>query len=352
MFQEISVEELLGRLRNGEFSVIDVRSPSEFAEMTIPGSRNVPLFNDEERREVGTLYKQDSVEAAKEKGLEIVSRKLPAFIKEMEGIPGRKAVFCWRGGMRSRTAATLLDLYGLRAYRLSGGIRAYRRFVVQALEEYRLQMPCIVLNGYTGTGKTKILRLLSELGEPVLDLEGLAGHRGSIFGQVGLAPNNQKTFDSLLLHELIRLEGAPYILVEAESKRVGRVVLPEFLTSAKDRGMQYFIELPMEERVRNIIEDYQPETYGEVCLEAFRVIKRKIHTPIAQEIESHLMAGRYPEAVELLLVHYYDPRYEYAAQQYEGEPIRIKAENAEDACGQIRARLDAVRGKSEIRTKV
>lgn len=340
MFQDITVEELLARMKNGELTVVDVRSESEYEDSTIPGALNIPLFDDTERGEVGTLYKQVSIDAAKEKGLEIVSRKLPGFIKELEGLPGRKAVFCWRGGMRSKTAATLLGLYGIRVYRLNGGFRDYRKWVVHSLESYAVKPPCYVIHGHTGTGKTKMLRLLSQEGEAVIDLEGLAGHRGSIFGQVGLKPNNQKTFESLLLQDLQRTEQAERIWLEAESKRVGKAVLPEFLVQAKENGKHFRVELPMEERVKNILEDYRPEEHREECLKAFEVIQRRIHTPVAQEIEAHLLAARYAEAVELLLLHYYDPRYEHAAQQYAEEPVLISAGTADEAAVKL---LDYVR---------
>lgn len=331
MFQDITVEELLERMKNGEMALVDVRSESEYEDMTIPGSLNIPIFNDEERRQVGTLYKQVSVDAAKEKGLEIVSGKLPTFIKELEALPGRKAVFCWRGGMRSKTTATLMSLYGIRVYRLHGGIRSYRKWVVRMLESFKLDTPCYVLHGNTGSGKTKILRLLKEWGEPVLDLEGLAGHRGSIFGQVGLKPNNQKTFEALLLNDLLQYQDAPRLWMEAESKRVGRVVLPEFLVQSKEKGTHIRVEIPTEERVRNILEDYRPEEHHEECMKAFEYIERRIHTPIAHEIREHLEARRYYEAVELMLIHYYDPRYEHAALQYTEEPTVIQARNSEEA---------------------
>src|SRR5690606_12633367 len=182
-----------------------------------PGSVNIPLFDDEERAVIGTLYKQVSFEAAKQKGLEVVSAKLPQFIRQIAAIPGPKAVFCWRGGMRSKTTATLLSLMDIRVARLQGGFRSFRRWVVDYLEHYKLEAEAIVINGYTGSGKTKLLKQLEQMGLPVVDLEGMAGHRGSVFGQVGLTPNNQKTFESLLALRLKELTNSPYILIEAES---------------------------------------------------------------------------------------------------------------------------------------
>ncbi|MEB3100288.1 tRNA 2-selenouridine(34) synthase MnmH [Ferviditalea candida] len=335
MIQDVHVEELVNLIRTGKVTAVDVRSPQEYREATIPGSLNIPLFDDEERKEIGILYKQVSIQAAKERGLEIVSRKLPDFIKAFAQISGRKAVFCWRGGMRSKTTATVLSLMGIPAYRLHGGYRAYRKWVVDSLEAYRLKPSVIVINGYTGTGKTKILRILSEKGYPVIDLEGLAQHRGSIFGQIGLEPNNQKTFDALLLERLAEVNDAPYVLIEAESPRVGKVVLPEFLIRAKETGVQLFLEMPVKERVRHILEDYEPIRHHEACLAAFMRIKQRIHTPAAKAIEEDLKNGRYDSAVEALLAYYYDSRYEYAVREYAGERIKLKVNHAEEAVEKI-----------------
>ncbi|WP_248924804.1 tRNA 2-selenouridine(34) synthase MnmH [Paenibacillus hamazuiensis] len=336
MFQDISVQELLELQRKGELKLIDVRSPGEYEEFTIPGSDNIPFFTNEERAEIGTMYKQVSIQAAKDRGLEIISAKLPSFVKQFEAIDGRKAVYCWRGGMRSKTTATVLSLMNIRVYRLLGGIRAYRKWVVETLESFQLRPKCVVINGYTGTGKTAILRKLAAEGYPVVDLEGMAGHRGSIFGQIGLTPNNQKTFESLLLLTLLQYQDSPYILLEAESKRIGRCVMPEFLVEGKEKGIQLFLDMPMQERIRHILEDYEPERHKLECIQAFENIKRRIHTPIAAEIEQHLLLNRFSEAVGLMLEHYYDPRYEHAGTNYEHEPIHCQVSDIDDAVSRIK----------------
>lgn len=338
MFQDITIDKLVALHNTKELVLIDVRSPSEYKDATIPGSLNIPFFNDEERAEIGTLYKQVSVQAAKDRGLEIASAKLPDFVRAFKQIDGQKVVFCWRGGMRSKTSATVLDLMGIQTYRLQGGFRAYREWVVDTLQKLEFKPKAYVLNGYTGAGKTLLLRRLQNQGYPVLDLEGMANHRGSIFGQIGLEPNNQKTFDSLLIQEVLRMQQAPYVLFEAESKRIGKVMLPDFLLEKKEQGMELFIDIPVEERVQHILEDYRPWEYQEACIESFRKIKRRIHTPIASQIETDLQSGNFNSAVRLLLEYYYDPLYEYTAkQQPEERRLTIKAKNVDEA---IQALLD------------
>lgn len=331
MFQDMSIEELLALGHKQEIVMIDVRSPSEFADATIPGSLNIPFFDDAERAEIGTIYKQVGVKAAMDRGLELFSAKLPGFIKKFEQVKGPKAVFCWRGGMRSKTSATVLALMGIRAYRLSGGFRAYRRWVVETLEQFELQPQPVILSGYTGTGKTAMLRQLKHEGFPVLDLEDMAGHRGSVFGHVGMRASNQKTFDSLLVTDLLKLQQSPYMLLEGESKRIGKVVLPNFILEKKEQGTQLFIQLPLEERVRQIVEDYQPREHKQELIKGYNLIKGRIHTPIAKEIMLNLEADQYEQAVKLLLEYYYDPLYEHAMQQYQQDRIVIEANTVADA---------------------
>lgn len=337
LFHDMEIEELLDLRNKKDLVFIDVRSPSEFKNATIPGSINIPLFDDAERAEVGTIYTQESVQLAKQRGLEIASAKLPAFVKSFHEIEAEKVVFCWRGGMRSKTSSTVLDLMGIHTYRIKGGFRAYRRYVVDALEHFHLEPPAYVLNGFTGSGKTIILRKLLSEGYPVLDFEGMANHRGSIFGQIGLTPHNQKAFDSLLFETLLPLQQAPYVLMEAESQRVGKVVLPRFIMEKKEQGKELFIELPTKERVRNILEDYRPWEYQQQCIDVFQKIKSRIHTPIAALIHADLLAGDFASAVELLLENYYDPRYEYTINQYpENRRIHIQAQNTEEAFLKVR----------------
>ncbi len=340
MFQDINIEQLLELQNKGGVTFIDVRSPSEFADSTIPGSLNIPLFDDAERAEIGTIYKQESNQSAKDRGLEIISAKLPAFVKAFGQIESRKVVYCWRGGMRSKTTATILSLMDIHVYRVMGGIRAYRKWVVDTLDTYDLRSKVYVINGNTGSGKTALLLRLKELRYPVLDLEGMAAHRGSIFGHIGLRTHNQKTFESLLLQDLLKFNHSPYLLMEAESKRIGKAVIPEFLYQAKENGIQLFINLPMEERVKHILEDYRPQEQKEACIKAFQLIKKRIHTPVAAEIEKHLYGDRFSEAVYLLLEHHYDPRYKNAIENFTGERITFDCKNLDEATSLIIDQID------------
>lgn len=336
MPREISIEALLQKEKEEAHTMIDVRSPKEYQEGTIPGAVNIPVFNDEERAEIGTIYKQVSPEAAKQRGLEIFSDKLPRFIEAFKKFDTPMTVFCWRGGMRSKTAASVLDLMGIHANRLTGGIRTYRQWVVQQLANIDFKPELVVLNGYTGSGKTWLLQRLLENGYPVIDLEKMAGHRGSIFGQIGLDPNNQKKFDSLLVADLLRYQDKPFVFIEGESKRIGKVLLPDFICEKKDAGTQLFIHLPIEERVAHILGEYEPGLSPERFLEAYQFIKKRIHVPVAKEIEEYLKAQNYRDAVRLLLEYYYDPRYDYGMKKTGSHIIDIQADNLEDALQKIK----------------
>ncbi len=341
MFKDLTIDQC----DLHSYTFVDVRSPSEYREMTIPGSYNIPVFDDEERAEVGTLYKQVSKEAATERGLEIFSRKLPQIVKEFKKLEGEIVVFCWRGGMRSKAAATFLDLMGVTTSRIQGGVRAYRHWVLNELENFEIKPKAFVLNGGTGIGKTAILKELQKEGYPILDIEGLANHRGSIFGEIGLTAHNQKTFDSLLLQDLMKLQKSSFLLFEAESKRIGKLLLPDFLVEKKENAFHIFIELPMKERIHHILEEYRLQEHHEEFAEAFRHIKRRIHSPIANQIEDYLKEKNYERILELLLQYYYDPRYLHMANQYpEDQRITITVDSIKEACEEIRRTLPAENG--------
>ncbi|MCC5894089.1 MAG: tRNA 2-selenouridine(34) synthase MnmH [Alkalibacterium sp.] len=335
MLTNITPPELFHSKEQDKTIIVDVRAPIEFEEATIPGAINIPLFTNDERAQVGTTYKHDGQEAAKELGLELFSKKLPTFIKAFKALEAPATVFCWRGGMRSQTAATVLDLMGIPVNRLTGGIKAYRNWMKEQIDTLPLP-PLYVLNGHTGNGKTHILRELKEEGYPVIDFEGMACHRGSIFGQIGLEPSNQRMFNLLLGEELLRYQHKPYVLIEGESARIGKVVIPERFYQHKETSPQLFIDLPINERVNIILDDYSPDDYHEEFVDSFNRIKRRIHTPVAKIIEEALDQRDYPEVVKNLLIYYYDPHYSYSTAQSEHQVVPIEEQSLEGAKEQVK----------------
>ncbi len=280
---DITVEELLNNEKN--FIPVDVRSPEEFKEGTIPGAINIPLFGDTEREEIGTIYKQVGQEQAKWRAMEIVSPTLPALLTQIRGLRKDGSIpvlFCWRGGMRSKAVAAFAEFAGIGIYRIEGGYRAYRQFILESIPSL-IPDHTVVLHGMTGVGKTDILAKLQKQGYPVLDLEGIAAHKGSIFGAMGPTDesNNQKTFDSLLFSRLLELKGSPFIMVEAESKRIGKVTQPEELLIKKIGGVHFYLEASLETRVERINSEYVEPFYLEDWFhnqvsEKFGVIQKRI----------------------------------------------------------------------------
>ncbi|WP_338463149.1 tRNA 2-selenouridine(34) synthase MnmH [Brevibacillus borstelensis] len=321
--QDITVEEMLHR---GYANLIDVRSPGEFARDTIPGAVNIPLFSDSERAQVGTAYKREGQAAAQWLGMQIVSPKMETLMEairqrgEEAGEP--PVIFCWRGGMRSRAMATFSTFAGVPVRRLIGGYRAYRKHVVGTIEPYELNRPVFLLHGMTGVGKTELLRHLEASGLPVLDLERMAGHRGSVFGHIGKGkPANQKMFDARLFETLRRLKDAPYFVMEAESRRIGNALLPPFLLQAKEQAVHILLTAPLEVRVQRLYDEYvtpfswRPD-FAEKIKDAYLKIARRIPTAQAKLLTEALQAGDYRQAIASLLVHYYDPRYQNKQRDY------------------------------------
>jgi tRNA 2-selenouridine synthase len=314
--QEIHVEELL---HEGYANLIDVRSPGEFARDTIPGAVNIPLFSDAERAQVGITYKREGQAAAQWLGMQIVSPKMESLMQAIrqraEECGEPPTIFCWRGGMRSKAMATFATFSGIPVRRLIGGYRAYRQHVVKTIEPYELQVPVYLLHGMTGVGKTELLRRMEAKGYPVLDLERMAGHRGSVFGHIGKGrPANQKMFDARLFEALRRHRNAPFLLMEAESKRIGNAVLPPFLLEAKERAVHIQLTAPLEVRIQRLYEEYvapyvwRPD-FAENVQAAFAAISRRIPTEQAAFLRESLQGGDYRSAIATLLVYYYDPRY-------------------------------------------
>lgn len=354
--QEILINEL-DKVRSR--ILVDVRSPGEFAEGTIPGSVNVPLFSNEERALIGTVYKQESPAAARRLAMLTVSPKIPQFVEQMEALmpQGELVVFCWRGGMRSYAACTFLSLLKYPVKRLRGGYRAYRQQVLDGLSAYEgLPSPPIVLHGMTGVGKTKLLGLLQERGHQVLDLEQMANHRGSVFGAIGHGqPHNQKMFEALLFEKVRHLDPDRPVFMEAESRRIGRAIMPTWLEQDKFAGVPVMLEATLEKRVERLLDDYLLVPNGmdvqPLFADALVKIQKRIPRSRFEELQEMLEQQEYARFCGALLELYYDPKYKHKANSYKSEMHTVNAEDLDSALAQCEILADQVmqtRSKGEI----
>ncbi len=291
---------------------VDVRTPLEFAEDHIPGAVNVPLLSNEERVEIGILHKQSGPQAARKRGLELTSPRFPQIVAEIElHACGRPIlVYCWRGGLRSRTVATILDLTGYEAVQLFGGYKSYRNHVVSYFDNFIPSGPLVVIHGLTGVGKTSFLKCLYASKYTIVDLEGLACHRGSAFGALGLEqPPGQKRFESILWDALRKgPEGIP-VIVEGESRRIGRLSLPGNMYEVMNRGIRVWCEASIETRVSRLIEEYGRLEYKEGMSEALFRISRKLGSHKYSEISGFLDNWDMEPFMAELLNSYYDRVY-------------------------------------------
>jgi tRNA 2-selenouridine synthase len=241
--------------------IIDVRSPAEFAVDHVPGAINLPVLNNEERARIGTLYKEVSPFDAKKLGAALVSRNISLHLEaHFLGKPRSYCplVYCWRGGNRSGSLTHVLQEIGFATARLEGGYRGYRHKVMEELETLPEQFQFRVIRGPTGSGKSRLLRALSQIGAQVLDLEALAAHRGSVLGQIPNQPQpTQKSFESALWDQLRNLSPGTLVFVESESKKIGDLQVPADLMLAMRNSPCVNLEVSREARIKLLIEDYQ-----------------------------------------------------------------------------------------------
>ena len=299
---------------DGFDAIIDTRSPAEFAEDHLPGAINCPVLDDEQRAEVGTLYKQHSPFAARRVGAALVSENIAHHLRTAfadRPKQWRPLVYCWRGGQRSGAMTIVLRQVGWDAGQVEGAYKAYRRRVVCELAALSLPLDFIVVGGPTGSAKSRVLQALAERGEQVLDLETLASHKGSVLGLMpGIAQPSQKAFESALWLALGRLDPARPVFVEAESRKIGRLQIPEALIERMRAARCVAIDAPLAARVEFLIGDYDymvrdPEHLID-RLDALRPLRG--NEPVDDWTEL-VLGARWTELVESLLTGHYDPLY-------------------------------------------
>jgi tRNA 2-selenouridine synthase len=320
---------------------IDVRSPAEYADDHIPGALNLPLFDDEQRAKIGTIYHNISQSQAFLTGLELAAPRLPRLISELGDIHQQEQnllLYCWRGGLRSQAVADAATLQGLLCLRLAAGYREYRRWVLGILDQ-PLPFRVITLHGLTGCGKTAVLRLLKQRqGLQVLDLEGLARHRGSVFGHIGLpAQPSQKYFQSLLAEELRGYDSAQPLLLEGESRRVGRLLLHNSLYSAIKCGLRILLYDSPANRARRLLNEYEPQRHEQeiLCALDSPPLKAKFSAVRLMGLAQQLRSGAYAEVIEYLLTHYYDPLYHYPSGPAPGYVLAVDSADIDTAAQRI-----------------
>lgn len=294
--------------------VIDARSPAEYGDDHLPGAVNLPVLDDQERAHVGTIYKQQSPFLARKVGAALVARNaahhLESALVEMGG-GWRPLVYCWRGGQRSGSFTSILTQVGWRAEVLQGGYKAWRTLVVQELSDTPVRAPVIVLDGNTGTAKTDLLASLARRGVQVIDLEGLANHRGSLFGHRAGGQPSQKAFEGRLALLLATLDPGRPVVIEAESSRIGARTLPKQLWAAMGGAPRIHIAAPLPARAA-----YLTRAYGDLIEDPARLAAiveslRAAHP--ADRIEAWgglVAAGQYQMLAQSLMEHHYDRRYE------------------------------------------
>jgi tRNA 2-selenouridine synthase len=295
-------------------SIIDVRSPAEFALDCVPGAISAPVLDNEERERIGTLHKQVSAFDAKKAGAALVARNIARHLEEMfQDRPRgwRPLIYCWRGGQRSGSMAEIFSRIGWKAAQLEGGYRAYRRFVLQRLEEAPAGLEFRIVCGVTGSGKSRLLRSLGTIGAQVLDLEEIARHRGSVLGSLpGEAQPSQKMFESLVRHALDTFDPTRPIFVEAESKKIGALQVPDALMARMRVSPCIRLDLDLPLRVELLKGEYAHFLADAPLLDARFDCLVPLHgRERIDQWKALSNAHSWDELVLRLLTEHYDPAY-------------------------------------------
>jgi tRNA 2-selenouridine synthase len=314
--------------------VIDVRAPAEFAEDHLPGAISLPVLDDAERAEVGTIYKQVAPFEARKVGAALVAKNAARHLQgSLAAKPGswRPLVYCWRGGQRSGSFASILSQIGWRVELIKGGYKTWRALVVEALYDSPFPCPVIVLDGNTGSAKTDVLKLLPDFGVQVIDLEALANHRGSLFGALGAQPS-QKAFEGRLAQAIARLDPARPVLIEAESSKVGECRLPSRIWRAMVEAPRLAISAPRAARA-----DYLLRAYADLVGDLDRLdhVLQKLRpshaAALIEDWRGLARTGAFHSLAEALMAHHYDPRYAKHRARMQTIRMDIAAQTLDEA---------------------
>lgn len=305
-----------------QLPLVDARSEGEFAQSHIPGAINIPILDNAERIQVGTLYKQAGPEKATLKGFELVGPRFHLIQREaLRKFPAKKLIlYCWRGGMRSQILSWLLTQVGFEIFRLEGGYKTYRSFTYASV---RKPYPLLVLGGKTGAAKTVLLQKLKEGGEQVVDLEGLANHKGSSFGAIGQpAQPTVEQFENHLAEQLREIHLDQALWVENESRRIGQIILPDSFYLQMTQSPRIEIDKTDEERIAHIASEYAALDQGELSAAVLRLQKRLGGDRTKQALEA--IQTNQPEIWIPILLLYYDKTYEFDLERHEvSKTIRL-----------------------------
>ncbi len=321
----LSSQEFLQQAQN--LPVIDVRSPAEYAHAHIPKAVNIPLFDNDERALVGTCYKKKGKDAAVLLGLELVGPKLANFVRESKRLArtGEALVHCWRGGMRSGSFAWLLRTAGLKVQTLDGGYKAYRNHVLESFTE---SQNMIILGGKTGSGKTEILQEIQKLNQQVIDLEGIAHHKGSSYGAIGQekAPTSEQ-FENLVHQQWAKLDRTQPLWLEDESRKIGGCYIPVPLWTQMRAAKVLFIDIPKEIRIERLVKEYAFVSH-QLLIEATDRIQKRLGGQHHQAAIEALDQQDYATVADITLS-YYDKSYLFGLSQRPPEQV-VKVEILED----------------------
>jgi len=325
----LSIIEFLNNSSNE--LIIDVRAPIEFEKGHITNAINIPLFEDVERAEIGTLYKQQGKEMAVNRGLEIVSPKLVPFVNQVKSLTKNKKMFiyCFRGGMRSNSFAWLMNTSGLDATILEGGYKNYRNHVLNYFEEKK---NLVIIGGMTGSGKTDLLKKLYKIDFQIIDLEKLANHKGSAFGSINEEKQKpQQIFENNLFHQLNLLDSEKIILIEDESQSIGYNKIPHAFWLQMKKAPIIKVEIPFELRVQKLVKDYTTTN-----IEALKICVKKIEQNLGTQ--NAILCLKYLEENNLtdvarLTLKYYDKVYSYTYNKKTTQliiPLALDSMNIEE----------------------